>query len=139
MASNTIDQIYRSTSIQSESHSGTGSYMNLSKLNNLDIIARSRSTGFLSQIEQEILRASSPFDLNSENTEEVVVNGQKGILMNRSEINQWQGQLPISDYRINEDPNPDVVVKRPTQGIVYKQDLAIRYLRPPTPPPPGDM
>ncbi len=142
MASNSFENFYAlsPTRTPPNSSAATASQMNLSTLTDYDqLIARSRSTGFLSKIEQDILRASSPINFDPENIEEVVVNGHKGILVNKSEINEWKGHIPISDYRINEDTNPDVIVKRSTQPIVYKQDMAIRYLRPPTPPPPGDI
>jgi len=142
MASNSFENFYTlsPTRTPPNSSAATASQMNLSTLTDYDqLIARSRSTGFLSKIEQDILRASSPINFDPENIEEVVVNGHKGILVNKSEINEWKGHIPISDYRINEDTNPDVIVKRSTQPIVYKQDMAIRYLRPPTPPPPGDI
>lgn len=49
------------------------------------------------------------------------------------------GPVPIHEYAINEDPNPEFICKRTNQMIEYVQELAIRYLRPPTPPPPGDI
>lgn len=47
--------------------------------------------------------------------------------------------MPIHEYPINEDPNPDLLCKRTNQEIEYVQEFAIRYLRPPTPPAPGDI
>lgn len=96
------------------------------------------TTSFLSKIEQDILRANSPINLK-ENPEEITVNGHKGILMNKTEISEWKGQVPLSEYQINDDHEPEIIRKRTEQEIYYKQDMAIRYLRPPTPPPPGDI
>lgn len=99
-----------------------------------------RSRGFLSQIEQEILRSNVPIELmNEDEQEEISVNGEKGILLNKSEIAEWNGEIPLSDYQINEDPSPEIIKKRTDHEVFYKQDMAIRYLRPPTPPPPGDI
>jgi hypothetical protein len=40
-----------------------------------------------------------------------------------------------------KDPNPEIVTKKTKQPLTLemKQEVAIRYLRPPTPPPPGDI
>jgi len=92
---------------------------------------------FLSQVEQAILRATVPIDINE--TEEITINGQRGIWANRAEVVSWRGQIPITEYIINEDANPEVITKRSTQQLEYIQELAIRYLRPPTPPAPGEI
>ena len=31
----------------------------------------------------------------------------------------------------------EIIHKKPDQTIIYNQEVSIRYLRPPTPPPPG--
>jgi hypothetical protein len=49
------------------------------------------------------------------------------------------GQIPIEEYLLNEDLNPKIINKQTHQSVLYIQELAIRYLRPPTPPPPGDI
>ena len=93
---------------------------------------------FLSDIETAILRSTdAPININE--TEEINVLGQRGIWANKSEVINWKGLLPITDYLINEDPNPDVITKRVAQHIEYVQELAVRYLRPPTPPSPGEI
>jgi len=51
----------------------------------------------------------------------------------------WRGVIPITEYIINEDANPEIITKRTEQQLVYIQELAIRYLRPPTPPAPGEI
>ena len=93
---------------------------------------------FLSKIEEAILSSNYPIEMN-DNIEEITINGEKGMLMNKSEIVEWKSHFPLSQYEINEDNNPDIIHKRTDQQIFYQQDLAIRYLRPPTPPPPGDI
>jgi hypothetical protein len=47
--------------------------------------------------------------------------------------------LPINDYKLNYDENPEFVLKKPKEKVTYKQEVGIRYLRPPSPPPPGDL
>ena len=41
--------------------------------------------------------------------------------------------------RLAPDSNPEIINKRTLQQIEYIQELAIRYLRPPTPPAPGEI
>jgi len=59
--------------------------------------------------------------------------------MNKAEVNAWRGDLAISEYKIYEDSNPQIINKRVEQQVEYVQELAIRYLRPPTPPAPGEI
>lgn len=47
--------------------------------------------------------------------------------------------MPLSQYLVNEDPHPQVITKRSEQQLVYQQEVAIRYLRPPTPPALGEI
>lgn len=49
------------------------------------------------------------------------------------------GDVDISDYSINEDDSPEVINKKSLLKLEYVQELAIRYLRPPTPEAPGDI
>lgn len=43
----------------------------------------------------------------------------------------------IKNYPINVDANPELIVRPNTQRLTYTQDIAVRYLKPGTPPPPG--
>jgi hypothetical protein len=92
---------------------------------------------YLSEVEAAILRSSVPINVNE--TEEITVLGQRGIWANKSEVANWKGVIPISQYAINEDGTPQVITKRTEQTLTYIQELAIRYLRPPTPPAPGEI
>jgi len=95
------------------------------------------SSVILSEIERRILNATVPVEINE--SEEITVAGQRGIWLNKAEVNSWRGDLAISEYRIHEDSNPQVITKRVEQQVEYVQELAIRYLRPPTPPAPGEI
>jgi hypothetical protein len=95
------------------------------------------SATLLSEIEAAILRSSEPVQLNE--TDEIEVLGQRGIWANKAEVLNWRGVIPISEYLINEDANPEVITKRSQQILEYLQEIAIRYLRPPTPPAPGEI
>ncbi len=127
------------------------------------ISGTSNLSGILSSVEAAILRSTIPIDIVE--TEEITVNGQRGIWANRAETINWKGVVPIrlestrnvphyirinlfirkknvsyfsSQYSVNEDSNPEVITKRSQQQLVYQQEVAIRYLRPPTPPAPGE-
>ena len=95
------------------------------------------SAQYLSQMETAILRSQIPIEINE--TEEITVLGERGIWANKDEVVQWQGVIPITQYVINEDQHPEIITKKSTQHLEYVQELAIRYLRPPTPPTPGEI
>ena len=90
-----------------------------------------------SAVESAILRANNPVEFNE--NESLTVHGQTGIWVNKAEVINWRGVIPISQYQINEDQNPQVIRKQTDQQLIYEQEVAIRYLRPPTPPPPGEI
>ena len=91
----------------------------------------------LSEIEAAVLRSTSPISLNE--TEEVNVLGNKGLWANRLEVLNWKGELPISEYKINEDTTPNIIIKKYEKDVEYIQELAVRYLRPPPLPAPGEI
>lgn len=93
---------------------------------------------FISQVEQLILKAADkPLSVNE--VEELTVLGNRGIWTNREEVSQWRSDVSLSEYKINEDPEPTIIRKKYGEDIVYQQELAVRYLRPPPPPPAGDI
>ena len=96
-----------------------------------------QSSSHLSIIENSILTANNPIEFHE--TESLTVHGNTGLWLNRTEIVNWKGEIPITQYLINEDLNPEVIRKRTEQRLVYEQEVAVRYLRPPTPPPPGEI
>ncbi|CAF3452199.1 unnamed protein product [Rotaria sp. Silwood1] len=52
---------------------------------------------------------------------------------------QLAQQQGANGYKINFDPNPQIIRKHANDEVTYKQEVAVRYLRPPTPPPPGPL
>jgi hypothetical protein len=100
--------------------------------------APSSGSQYFSEIEASILR-SNETPVQIDETEELSVNGQRGIWANKSEVVNWKGPIPIEQYAINEDANPEILTKKVNQQLEYIQELAIRYLRPPTPPAPGEI
>ncbi|RMZ96505.1 hypothetical protein BpHYR1_020315, partial [Brachionus plicatilis] len=47
--------------------------------------------------------------------------------------------VSLDQYKLNSDPNPEVIRKKPSEKIRYQQDLSVRFLEPPKAPKPGDI
>ena len=78
---------------------------------------------FVSEIEQQILRGQAPVQLNE--FEEITVNGERGLWTNKVESANWRGQIPIEQYPINQDTNPEIITKRTAQNVeVINLDFA---------------
>lgn len=92
---------------------------------------------YLSSIEEAIINASNPIPIDE--LEEINLDGIRGLLLNKEELSHWTGLIPLNLYDINHDPNPEIINKKPSQELEYHQEIAIRYLKPPTPSPPGDI
>lgn len=90
---------------------------------------------FLSPIEEQILRSNVPIAIDE--NEEITALGQRGIWANKSESLRWKGAYSLDDYPLNEDSSPEIINKKVSQQLEYVQELAYRYLQPPTPPLPG--
>ena len=45
----------------------------------------------------------------------------------------------LNEVPLNIDPNPEVINKKPVRPVHYKQQIALKFLKPPTPPQPGDI
>ncbi len=95
------------------------------------------SLEYLSEIEREILRSSVPIRLSE--TDEISVFGECGIWANKLEVLNWKSDLPIDSYQINEDKNPEIIIKKLKDSIEYIHEIAIRYLKPPSPPSAGEI
>ena len=96
--------------------------------NNTNILTEYiRRHNTLSAVEAAILRSSVPIDITD--AEEININGQRGIWANKSESANWKGPVPLGNYAINEDANPEIITKKSKQHLIYQQEVAIRYLR----------
>jgi hypothetical protein len=84
-----------------------------------------------------ILTSNMPVEVTE--SESITVLGQTGLWANKMDAMNWSGGVPLQEYKINDDPTPEVVRKQTKQSLVYNQEIAIRYLRPPTPAPPGEI
>jgi len=48
-------------------------------------------------------------------------------------------QEDITRMPLNYDPNPEIIYRDNPNKLVYVQKVGVRYLKPPTPPPPGPI
>lgn len=95
------------------------------------VVIASAPAAVLTRVEESLLKSPAPLPIND--AEPTIVNGQRGFLLNKAEISNWTGPVPLSQYRIQEDHNPEVIRRQQDQPIEYNQDISVRYLRPPTP------
>lgn len=62
------------------------------------------------------------------------------LLPNRKIVKvEMKSPLPLDQYKINYDPEPEILKKKPCQKVSYKQEVFVKYLNPPEPPKPGDL
>ncbi|RMZ94569.1 hypothetical protein BpHYR1_000436, partial [Brachionus plicatilis] len=72
---------------------------------------------------------------------EVVSSGQSNAQLSGQASGNCRFLPPISldQYKLNNDPNPELIRKKPSEKIRYVQDVAFRFLEPPKAPKPGDI
>ena len=88
---------------------------------------------YLSKTEKAILSAKAPMKLNL--NDEIEFGGLKAIWANKDEVLKWKGDdgMTIDQYALNVDIDPLIISKKLDIPLNYVQELAIRYLKPPTP------
>ena len=47
--------------------------------------------------------------------------------------------LPLDQYQLNFDPNPELIRKKPAEKVQYTQEVSLKFLKPPPPEQPGDI
>jgi len=94
------------------------------------------SVAFHSQTEQAIVNAAQPLPVQER--EQVQAGRYHGTYVNKAEVDQFRGPIPVEQYAINDDPNPEVIRKK-LASLKYTQEVAVRYLNPPKPAKPGDL
>ena len=129
--------VYNSVNLNNRELTSKSISRNIISSSSLGISSFASFGGFVSEIENEILRSDSP--INIDHSDEININGTRGVWANKLEVLNWKGVLPIEKYSINEDSNPEIITKRVRKQLEYVQQLAIKYLRPPTPPAPGEI
>ena len=95
-----------------------------------------------SKIEEKILQSTEPIPLPAD-VEERKVAGEQGIWLNQHEEKKWTSltDLSINEQNINQDPNPEHIVKiiNKNKPLKYMQQIFVRRLKPPNPPQHGDL
>ena len=99
--------------------------------------AHSEESTLLSLTELVMLKSKTPIEIP--NPKEVSHMGVSSVLVNKSEIENWKGEMDVDQYQLNEDSNPEFVFKKSNKKVEYIQELAVKYLKPTTPDPPGDI
>lgn len=72
---------------------------------------------------------------SSEQTLETVESDHQEI----DDENDYYEQMISNDPELFFDPNPEIITKENPEQVTYKQNVSIRYLMPPTPPPSGPL
>jgi hypothetical protein len=93
-------------------------------------------------VEEALRNAENPLAFESTADDLIEFNETaRGVWLNRAEQDNWRGDsdLPLDQYPLNRDSNPEVIRKRPLDKVKYTQQIAIRYLNPPKLPTPGPL
>lgn len=64
-----------------------------------------------------------------------VVSAKNILAKSMNDLNIKNDDESKDDYQISDDSNQIVIRKKNDESIVYKQNVFIRWLQPPTPPP----
>lgn len=94
------------------------------------------TANYNSQVEKALREAKRPIEAKS--NDQYQAGQYKGIFLNKEEVDAFRGPIPITQYKINEDKNPEVIKKR-LDKVKYQQEIQIKYLKPKAGPKPGDI
>ncbi len=136
-------QFYSSNNTLNDSRNSFNASIDLSNQSTTLIQVASASAGDpgLTNLETLILRSQVPIEINE--SEQITINNQCGIWASKNEEINWKldniSKIPLHKYPINDDPTPEIIKKKLNKQIEYVQEMAVRYLRPPTPPQPGEI
>jgi len=90
-----------------------------------------------SEVERAILASQNPLPV--EGSEEIEAIGHRGIFANKPELERWRGKLPLAEYKLYEDPNPQIIKRKPVEKVKYIQDIQVKYFKPPPAGAPGEI
>ena len=90
-----------------------------------------------SEIENAIIQSENPIEVND--GDEIEALNLRGIWINKEENLNWNGPIPLEKYELHQDPNPELLIKKPIDVLKYKQEVKIKYLHPPPAEKPGDI
>lgn len=84
---------------------------------------------FKSQVEKTIMTSRNPIRVYE--TAKTTANGYTGLWLNKSENMNWKGAKNIEEYPIFNDPNPELIQKKPEDCIATSQKITYKFLKPP--------
>ena len=87
-------------------------------------------------VEELILHAALPKETREITLEarERTVLGHSGHWLNEHEERNFSGVVNINEYKINNDPNVEHIVKEYSKPVRFFRNILVRRLKPPKPP-----
>lgn len=86
---------------------------------------------YYSDMEKLVREAPQPIETSS--TREIVnldgIGG--GYLLNKAELDNWRGELPLDKYPINTNFSDAEIIRKKLDKVHYVQEFGVRYLKPP--------
>jgi hypothetical protein len=90
-------------------------------------------------MEEKIVNSSNPLEISNLNRL-VDTNGELGLWISKPEhLEQQYSTINYENIPLNLDTKPIVLNKKPKDKLEYVQEVSYRLLKPPLPPPPGDI
>lgn len=86
----------------------------------------SESEKYMSEIGSQLINSTEPLRLDEDKY--VHLDGESGIMQNLDEVinnqnQKWTGKIPLTEYAINEDLEPQVLRKKTCKTIEYIQEV----------------
>ncbi len=64
---------------------------------------------------------------------------EKSDWLTSADFKNWKSDLPFKKFQVNSDRSPIVRIKKMKDDVEFTREIALRYLKPPTPPQPGEV
>ena len=101
--------------------------------------ANPKPSKYSCSIEEKIINSSNPLELTNLNRM-VDTNGEVGLWISKPEnLDHEYANINYDNIPLNLDTKPIIVHKKPKEKLEYVQEVSYRLLKPPLPPPPGDI
>jgi hypothetical protein len=106
----------------------------------IDTILPNYGTGSVSRLEEAVLSAKTPININETTNYTVRINGIDftGTWINRDECLNWRGPIPLDQYKISTD-TAQIINKNFIHTHEQVQNVNVKLLKPPPIQPPCDL